>query len=207
MYAQTDALTSLEAKGQQLRQETRERMFSALLAQGDIEMRKATAERIRDDGQAELTRLKVSVGAVAHGAVRDLRARLFDVTTPGAHIQSDPMKRHYARQTAQDAAKKVTTLTAASETLIALLRNPNAGEGMALVRAAALAERCHDQGWTEPLQMWLSSPWGQNRGGVHTLAKLTHAERVAGGQAPPALTDLPSAVEMAGDTWPTPAKR
>lgn len=207
MYAQTDALTSLETKGQQLRQETRERLFSALLAQGDADMRKATAERIRNDGQAELTRLRVSLTAVAADAVRDLRARLFDVTTPGAHIQADLAKRHYARQTAQDAARKVTTATEARETLTSLLRNPGAGEGMALVRAAALAERCHDEGWTEPLEMWLRSPVGQTRGGVHTLAKLAYAERVASGEAPPALSDLPSAAEMAGDTWPAPAKR
>lgn len=207
MYAQTDVLTSLEAKGQQLRQETRERLFSALLAQGDAEMRKATAERIRDDGQAELTRLQVSLASVARDAAQAQRARLFDVTTPGAHVQADPAKRHYARQSAQDAARKITTATAAREALTALLRNPGAGEGMALVRAAALAERCHDQGWTEPLEMWLRSPLGETRGGVHTLAKLTYAERVANGEASPALSDLPSAAEMAGDTWPAPVNR
>ena len=202
MNTQTDALTALEVKGQQLRQETRERMFSALLTQGDSDLSKAAAQRIRDGGQAELARLQVTVTAVARDAARAHRARLFDVTTPGAHIQADLAKRHYARQLAQESARKVRTSQEAMEALTSALRNPGAGEGMALVRAAAIAERCHEQGWTEPLEMWLRSPWGETRGGAHTLAKLAHAERVAGGEAPPALRDLPSAAEMAGDTWP-----
>lgn len=192
-----DALQNLSARGRETHLAAREGIAKALLGPGDTWTRQRMAQAAWDRANATLATLQAQCRAAAHEAAQGHRRDLFDLTRRAAHSHGDPLALTTAKDSAQRAARKVNGQTEAVGIVSAALQRPGAGDGFHLVVAGAVAERAHDERWTEAATIWATSSIGVQRGGLTRLAALEHAERVAAGDAlPDGLADLQPLLEQ-----------
>lgn len=196
MFA-ADPLTNLSTRGQTTRRDTREAVVMALLGSGDTWTRQEVAKAAWKRGSANLDQLRKQAIQAAHASAVGHRRDLFDMTRAAAHVTGDALPRETARNAAKRAAGQVRDEAEALATIAAAVRRPNHGDGFAVVKAGAVAERAHDEGWTGAVEVWASSQVGSARGGLAKVAALQYAERVAREvETPQGLEDLEALPEM-----------
>lgn len=175
-----DPLINLSARGHDTHRTTREHVVKALLGPGDPWTRQETARHAWEAGRATLARLQEQAVKAARAAVEGHRRDLFDMTRAAAHVTGDTMARQTARETAKQQAAQVADQGEALQIISgSVLRAHRRGSEFGIVKAGAVAERAHDEGWQDAVTAWASSGVGTARGGLARLAALQHAERIA----------------------------
>lgn len=201
-----DPLTNLSARGQTTHRDTREAVVRALLGSGDTHTRQEVAKAAWKSGSDYLSRLRQQARQAALATADGHRRDVFDLTRSAAHVTGDTLARETASKAARDQAARVTDETEALRIISeALLHAHRRGNEFAIVRAGAVAERAHDEGWRDAVTAWATSSVGAARGGLTRLAALQHAEAVAAGDVTLAgladLTPLPEMVKRLGLPW------